>query len=292
MPTAGQATLALQDFSVQNLRSFVSRFHQRTEVEHQTRKDMNLRYAFALSLITAFGGTQAQEFISLTDINGNVVNGTMIVHVGDVNDGVFEEDVTATLVAGATRNINVRRYEVDVQPLTGNYFCWGVCYGPQDAGALPVWNALGQHSLALSAGQAVTNFHGYHEPRGQEGNSTYRFVWFDTSTPTDSVWVDIQFQAITNVGVEELVASASINAYPNPSKGEDVQFQLDVRNVDQVLDLVVFNAVGERVRTITVRQGQPLVRLSTGALAEGMYFASLQRAGTPLATRRFVVTGR
>jgi hypothetical protein len=124
------------------------------------------------------------------------------------------------------------------------------------------------------------------------GNSTYRYVWFDTTTPTDSVWVDIQFQAIDNVSVEELVASASINAFPNPSKGEDVQFQLDVRNVDQALDLVVFNALGERVRTITVRQGQPLVRLSTANMSEGMYFASVQRAGTTLATRRFVVTGR
>jgi hypothetical protein len=196
------------------------------------------------------------------------------------------------LVAGATRNINVRRYEVDVQPATGNYFCWGVCYGPQDAGVLPVWNAQGQHALALSAGVVVTNFHAYHEPRAQVGNSTYRYVWFDTTTPTDSVWVDIQFQAIDNVGVEELVASASINAFPNPSKGEDVQFQLDVRNVDQALDLVVFNALGERVRTITVRQGQPLVRLSTANMSEGMYFASVQRAGTTLATRRFVVTGR
>lgn len=253
---------------------------------------MNLRYASSLSLVLALAGVQAQEFISLTDISGNVVNGTMMVYVGDYNAVEFEEDVTATLVAGPTRNINVRRYEVDVQPLTGNYFCWGVCYGPQDAGALPVWNALNQHSLALTAGQEVTNFHAYHQPRGQVGNSTYRYVWYDTATPNDSVWVDIQFRSIDNVGVEELVASASISAFPNPSKGEDVQFQLDVRNVDQALDLVVFNAVGERVRTITVRQGQPLVRLSTGTLAEGMYFASLQRNGAPLATRRFVVTGR
>ena len=51
-------------------------------------------------------------------------------------------------------------------------------------------------------------------------------------------------------------------------------------------------ALGERVRTITVRQGQPLVRLSTANMSEGMYFASVQRAGTTLATRRFVVTGR
>jgi hypothetical protein len=253
---------------------------------------MNLRYASSFALILFLTGVHAQEFISLQDLDGNVVNGTMVVHVGDVNDGVFEEDITATLVAGATRNINVRRYEVDVQPATGNYFCWGVCYGPQDAGALPVWNAQGQHALALSAGVVVTNFHAYHEPRAQVGNSTYRYVWFDTTTPTDSVWVDIQFQAIDNVGVEELVASASINAFPNPSKGEDVQFQLDVRNVDQALDLVVFNALGERVRTITVRQGQPLVRLSTANMSEGMYFASVQRAGTTLATRRFVVTGR
>lgn len=257
----------------------------------KTQYPMIARYILPMALLASVIA-QGQEFISLTDLEGNVMNGGLLIVTGEPNEDVMEGDIIATLVEGPLRNINVRRYELAVQPVTQNYFCWGVCYAPQDAGALPVWNSAGQHSLPLTAGEPVSNFHGYHVPLGQVGTSTYRFVWFDTANPTDSVWADIQFQAITGASVRELEAAATISAFPNPSRGEDVQFQLDVRNVSQALDLVVFNAVGERVHTITVRSGQPIARLSTANLSEGLYFATLQQGGSTLAVRRFAVTGR
>ncbi len=252
---------------------------------------MTKRYAF-LPLIFGALCAQAQAPIELRDYNGDLVNGQLVVFTGDANESVFEKGVTATLSSGPMRVINVRRYEVDVQPNTQNYFCWGVCYGPQDAGSLPVWSAFGQHALELEPGVAVTNFKAYHSPFGLVGNSTYRYVWFDTAQPTDSVWCDIQFRAIDNVGVDELRPAATLGVFPNPSRGGDIQFSLELSNVDQALDLVVFNALGERLRTLTVRPGQLNARLGTDALAEGLYFASLMQGGTTLATQRFVVSRR
>lgn len=252
---------------------------------------MMSRYAFAPFLLI---GTAlfAQGPITLTDYSGAVVNGQTLVVYGGYDEFVLEKGLTATLSAGNERVFNVRRYEVDVQPSTANYFCWGQCYAPRDAGQSPVWQGASQDAMLMVNGEPNENFHAYHMPNGLVGNSTFRYVWFDTALPTDSSWCDIQFRAIDNVGVDELGAAATLGVFPNPSRGSDVQFALELRNVDQALELVVFNALGERVRTITVRPGQLNARLGTVELAEGLYFASVLQGGKALTTQRFVISGR
>jgi hypothetical protein len=250
------------------------------------------RYASLASLVLATGLASAQSPIELRDHDGVLVNGQLVEVVGGAEEFVLEESIIVTLASGDPVTVNVRRYELDVQPTTYNYFCWGQCYAPREAGQTVAWQGAGQDALELVVDVPNTNFHAYHMPSGLVGNSTYRYVWFNVTSFTDSVWCDIQFRAIDNVGVEELTPAVTLSAYPNPSQGSDIQFQMDVRNVDQALDLVVFNALGERVRTITVRPGQTLARLGTVNMSEGLYFASVQRNGDTLATKRFVVTGR
>ena len=253
---------------------------------------MEQRYASLALLLLATGIASAQSNIELRDHDGVLMNGQLIEVIGGADEFVLEEGVTVTLVSGEPVTVNVRRYELDVQPTTFNYFCWGVCYAPREAGQSVTWQGAGQDAMELVADVPNTNFHAYHMPGGLVGNSTYRYVWFNVTSFTDSVWCDIQFRAIDNVGVDELAPAVNLSAYPNPSQGSDVQFQLDMRNVDQALDLVVFNALGERVRSITVRPGQTAARLGTLNMSEGLYFASVLRNGTALATKRFVVTAR
>ncbi|MBL7954850.1 MAG: T9SS type A sorting domain-containing protein [Flavobacteriales bacterium] len=251
---------------------------------------MILRYtlpAFLFIAATAHG----QQLLTLTDYDGNAVNGTLVVHVGSAESSVEEVGIHAVLEQGGQREVNVRRYEVDVQATTQNYFCWGICYGPQDAGFLPVWNSLPQHSLQMQEDVEVNNFKAYHVPMGLEGSSTYRYVFYDVAVPTDSVWVDIEFQSLP-VGIEEVASSASLVVFPNPSKGADVQFELDAPGLSGASILVIHNAVGQRIRTSTIRAGQPVARLSTEGMAPGMYFASLEHQGRNLVTQRFVVSAR
>lgn len=251
---------------------------------------MALRYCFpVVALLTL--PVHGQDFITLTDGDGATVNGTLVTHVGSASSSVDEVDILATLVSGPIREVNMRRYEMDVEPLTQNYFCWGLCYGPQDAGALPVWNSLPQHSLDLEAGVAVANFHAYHVPQGVEGSSIYRYVWFDVANHDDSVWVDIEFQSM-GVGIEENAVQAGLTVFPSPSKGADVQFDVVLPSAVGASTLVIHNSLGERIRTTTLRTGQPIARLSTEGLTPGMYFASIDVQGRSLVTRRFVVSGR
>lgn len=251
---------------------------------------MGLRYILPLvALFTV--PVRSQDFISLTNEDGDVVNGTTVVFEGLANSSVDVVHLVATLLAGPTREVNVRRYELDVEPYTQNYFCWGLCYAPQDAGAIPAWSSMPEHSLDLEAGVGVSNFGAYHMPLGVEGSSTYRFVWYDVASPTDTVWADIRFQS-TAVGIMEHGNDARLMIFPNPSKGADVQFDVELTNATGAATLVIHNTLGERVRTSTLRTGQPVARLSTEGFAPGLYFASIDVQGRTLVTQRFVVSGR
>jgi hypothetical protein len=242
--------------------------------------------------LLALALASSAQFATLTDASGASANGQLIVHWGDQNTPHQSVPVLVEVNGSSARTVSVRRYELSVLPGTQNYFCWGVCYGPQDAGALPIWTALPQHVVDCEPGVPVNNFQAYYSPQGALGSSVFRYVWFDVAAPTDTVWCDIDFRTINNVGVEELGPSATLGVFPNPSRGQDVQFALELTNVDQGVDLAVFNALGARVRTITVRPGQVTARLGTAELSEGLYFASVLQGGRVLATQRFVIGGR
>jgi len=233
--------------------------------------------------------TNAQN-IQLLYNSEDVVNGDTLTYSGPADAVQMEVDVEVLWLVEGEASVNVRRNEVDVQAGTGNYFCWGVCYAAQNAGARPEWFALPQHAVTLAQNDTVSNFHAYHEPRGMVGTSLYRYVWYNTAEPTDTAWVYIQFGA-TPVGIEERASSVkNMQVYPNPTLGNDVEVVLDLSGNVQNTKLVVYNMVGERVRTSPVRGLQSRTLVSTGDLSAGLYFVTVERNGSALASKRFVVT--
>ncbi len=243
-----------------------------------------------LALLTASTSASWSQLASLTDGHGNVVNGELIVHWGDNETSDQEVSVGVTLNGTETKVINVRRYELDVEPLTQNYFCWAVCYEAVNSGTMPVWQAAPVHSLVLEPGVTANNFHAYHSPLGVLGQNTFRYVWFDVNNPTDSVWVDIQFQ-ITSVGIEETGAgAATINVWPNPSAGEDVSIAYDHALMGPGAEVVVYNVLGDRIARYPMQNAKGVVRIAAGTLKTGVYFANIEQQGAILATRRLVIS--
>ena len=235
-------------------------------------------------------GAQAQ-LLTIRDSLDNVVNGMLVVKTGMADEFVISEHLDVTLEGNVGKVVNVRRYELEVLPQTQNYFCWGVCYGPQDAGAMPAWSSLPQHSITMSPGQVYTNFGAYHSPLGQTGSSTYRFVWYDVGAPTDTAWCDIEF-LVSPVGINEATASGyELSVFPNPSMGADVRVNFTATAVSPATRLVVYNALGEAVHAEVVRAAQQSLVINAGELSTGVYFATLENKGTMLATQRFVGTG-
>jgi hypothetical protein len=104
-------------------------------------------------------------------------------------------------------------------------------------------------------------------------------------------WLDVRFDniAISRIslaGISE-TALADILVYPNPVSNQQVQVQFDAAQFQgSTLDLVLYNASGQRVRSVAVTSNMP-VSLS---LAPGFYAYQLQDASAaPVAIGKLVV---
>lgn len=247
---------------------------------------MNLRYSLVFGSLISVLAINAQGVVTLTNEDGETVNGTVIVAPCDwATDTV---SLFSTLTGPSSMTVNVRRYEMWPVAGTNNFFCWGVCYLPVSVGTHPTW--VSSDHVNMNPGAQYNNFHAYHQAQGNTGTMRYKFVWYDVANPNgpDSSWVDIDFCGL--VGVPENAAAApELSVWPSPTSGQDIQ-------LDYVLDragntrVVLYNVLGEAMKKSTIGGAQGRLQWSTADLAPGVYFATLERSGQPLATRRFVVT--
>lgn len=244
-------------------------------------------YALVLAVLLAIPA-QAQ-IINMTNGQGQVVNGQLVTISGQADASLLTSSLYATRNGGTSLNVNVKRYELNVQAGTQNYFCWGVCYDAIPAGTLPFWGAGQEAMLPMAPGVTLDNFHAYHVPMGMAGQSTYRYVWFSTAQPTDTVYVDIRFD-VTAVGIGEVsAASARLEVSPNPAIAQDAVIDIGLDRAAAGTQLIVHDMLGAAVKRYTVSGQQSRVVLPTGEWTPGVYFVSLQREGALLATRRVVV---
>ncbi|HEX2615969.1 MAG TPA: T9SS type A sorting domain-containing protein [Flavobacteriales bacterium] len=246
---------------------------------------MKQHYSF-LALAALLSANASAQSINVTDHEGNVVNSTTRYVYCDADASMAELDLPVVNVSGDDKWIGLKRYEVSVQAGTQNYFCWDVCFNAANAGAHPMWQA--QDPLYLTHNVPVTNFHAYYKPMGFTAVSTFRYVWYTTSDPNDSTWVDIVFSA-SPTGIEENAAQATtLTAYPNPSLTGTVTLDYELASA-QGARLVVYNTLGERALVRTLANGQGRVTLAAGELGAGVWFANIEQNGRAVATRRLVV---
>lgn len=243
----------------------------------------------ALGLV-AFSA-QAQ-FITLTDPWGNDVTNGNIQFSCDANPTppAVELDVNCLLNTSSPKVVNMRRYELQIPAETTiNYYCWGECYAPDTSGDHPVWGAPDVNTLYPA--EVFVGFHAYYMPMGVVGSACFRYVWFDDGNPTDSVFVDICFNA-TPVGMEEHAdAALKFNAYPVPSTTGNVELSFDAPRAGQQVYVELHDALGQTIATERIRTGQQRLVLGEGRLAPGLVFATLRVDGQAKATRRLVIAG-
>jgi len=234
---------------------------------------------------TAFA--QTPSVVTLRDSDNNVVNGTTVIVYGNPSTLLVEKGIYTELNGAVAKTINVRRHELNVVPGSKNYFCWGLCYLPRLSGTTPTW--VSGDPLAMAPQQVLNNFKAYYRPESTMDYACFQYVWYDEANPDDSTWVNICFDTQTFTGVQEVAASASLNAYPNPVVGGDVTFTYDASSVNGSVQLVLFNALGERsmVRSLATSNGR--ATLPTSGLTPGVWFAALEQNGRMIATQRLVV---
>ncbi len=246
-----------------------------------------MKHLFTPILVVALTmQVQGQASLTLTESDGTPISGTSVTVSGSAGDYTLGKALNVVL-NGTSGEINVKRYETGVLPGSMNYFCWYECYSPELAGDSPVYTA--PDPVELISNEPFAGFHAYYRPMGLVGTSCFRYVWYSESNAVDSVYLDICVESAP-VGISELSAAAvRLDVAPNPSIG-DVTFSCDQASGAQ-RQLVLHNALGERVSTIAVNGAQRKVSFGAGELTSGVWFASLESAGRTLATRRFVISG-
>ncbi len=244
------------------------------------------------ALLAAFAPILAfaqEPIVTLTDEEGNVVNESVVSHVGgywDVRDTV---SLFATLNSDVEKSVNVRRYELAAVVGSKNFYCWGVCYTAQFAGNIPAWESA--HPVYIAPAVTVDNFHAYYEPQGLTGATGFRFVWFDTENVDDSTWVDIVFDAPVGMG-EKVGGVLGFDAYPNPALDAPMNIRFALAPSVVGAQLVVYNALGSKVLVQAVRGTNVSVVLPREQFQPGVYFANVEVAGKALLTRRLIIGSR
>jgi len=227
----------------------------------------------------------AQLNVEITDEDGNLQNeGTYVVY-DDPSTPTMHLDLISKNLSSANIVVNVKRYETGVQSGTQNFFCWGLCYGEVDAGAVPVW--VSDDFVDMIPDSSYVSFHAYHKPLNLAGVSCYRYVWYDTGNVNDSTWVDICFDTET-VGISESNVISELNVYPNPSLGS-VNFDIALDASTENAELVIHNLLGARVWSKTIWNNEQKIVLNEGELTPGIYFYSVQVNGQIAITEKLII---
>lgn len=256
-----------------------------TPNEDQVHPAMLKTYAFPAVLLLAAMPSQAQ-IVTLEDLDGNLVNEQAVTVLAS-EDGLQELDLLATLTGSVSKTVNLKRYELNTVPGSENYFCWGVCYLPVGSGVKPYWLSL--DSVVMTPGSEFNGFHSYYIPNGTSAVAGFRFVWYDIADHNDSTWVDIFFDT-EHVGLQELSVE-HFDAFPNPSIGNDITIEHGLVGTSTNARLVMYDALGT-ARFATAIGNSTITRIKAGTIPAGVYLATIEDHGRPMATRIVVVASR
>jgi hypothetical protein len=212
------------------------------------------------------------------------INDSVIVVYGSVTDSAIFTPPQVINTGALSITLKVRRIDTAIVTGTQNYFCWGLCYGPQ---AAPVW--VGSTPQTLPAGDTNKTFTADYEPHVKAGTSVIRYVFFNTSNPNDSAWVLVKF-IIAPLSINEVTANTiHISApYPNPAHN-NVSFNYKLNGVQQA-SLQVYNTLGQCMETLAVNANNDKLSLNVGNLPSGIYICKFEANGAEPVYQRMVVS--
>lgn len=230
-----------------------------------------------------FSGIFAQSF-TLLDTNGVVINpGSTVYLIGDPTDIVLTAKIHVKNNAAVAKDVKVKKviHAGDTVAGSMNYFCWGVCYGPN--------TYVSPFPQNIQPGAVNDQFYGDYNPQLQPGKSNIMYVWFDQNNANDSVAVNIEFNA-SPTSIDENIASQVIvsAAYPNPAVN-NVNLDYELPSSINKASVVISNILGAQVKEVALEELSGKVRIPVADLGNGIYFYSVIADEQLMITRKFVV---
>lgn len=238
------------------------------------------RSIFTLLFLAVMGWVSAQSL--RFELDGHVYEeGETIICNAPTEWGEYLQDMQMRNLTDQDLNVLVKKEVIEDLEGVSNYFCWGLCFGP-DTYVSPNPVAVPANSVT-SIG--ALSFHAMFDEE-VFGKVQVRFSAYDERHPEDAVTINVIFHK-SGEGVHEVSAVRFGQAYPNPASSV-VNFDYNINASDRA-SVSVYNLLGQEVKSQQVNGVQGHLSVSVADLNEGIYFCKLFVNGCAVSTEKFVV---
>jgi hypothetical protein len=218
------------------------------------RKFTILLFAMAL----AFGTLSAQDLTLSWE--GEPIESPMYVF-GSQFDAEIVAHAVVTNNSSISRNLKVRRTQVEMQAGALSQFCWGLCY-PPNVDESPQF-------LTLGPGESSTDeyFSGHYLPNGIWGASTVEYEFFDMEDEDVFVKVTVIYSAtLASIGDQD---EDIFRLYPNPATD-----QFTIESKSKMTRVAVFDLTGKEILSQQVDNLK--IAMNVSNLESGVYLVRME----------------
>ncbi len=187
---------------------------------------------------------------------------------------------------GTTTKINMKRYTLNAQNNTEDYFCWYVCLGAVNSNDNPaVYHSEGA-CFNSNDSDTLDYFTAYYKPMGLTGNATYRFVWFDADDANDSTYLDITFH-VSPLTINDVKTEMSMNVFPNPMDGI-LNLQLNKVDFNSKVTMEIYDIIGNNWMTQNIFSSNS--RTDVSELPNGVYLVKILVDEKTILSRKIIIS--
>jgi len=239
---------------------------------------MKKKLLFGIFALAACYNGYSQS-LTLADSTGPIANNANITRQGHVNDDEITSHIFVRNTTSSPIDVIVRKVEISLISGSMNTFCWGLCFPP---------NVYESPALTVNANTTdSSDFSGHYNPLGFAGASIIRYVFFNQANSSDSVCVNITYNAL-EVGVQNQTAKNILSgAFPNPANNT-VNFDYSIKQENES-SVIIRNLPGSVVKKSILANAEGKLTIFTGDLPEGIYFYSLDVDGKTMTTRKLII---
>lgn len=239
-----------------------------------------MKLVFLLLAIMSLTTTSMAQNLSLSN-DGGPLTPDQTIHIwGD--SGQFNTIycyLHVTNNSASDMEVLMKKIEVNVLAGTENSFCWGGCYGPSVF--------VSPTSVAIGAAQTdLSSFSGDYWPKGQLGQSTIRYTFFDKNNVNDSVSIIVVYGSGT-ASVNDFETESVVTAYPNPAFSS-VNFSYQKPGFEPA-QLIIFSPTGAEVYRNTILSDNTPLSVDLSNFNSGIYYYSVFHQGQASEMKKLVV---
>lgn len=235
---------------------------------------------FTLVFMAVIGCVSAQSL--QFEWNGHVYSdGEEVVCTNDeYGYGEYIQHMQLRNLTSNELNVVVEKEVLEDLEGTMNFFCWGLCFGP-DTYVSPNPVAIPANTIT---DEGALSFHAmFEEP--VFGKVLVRYSAYDEHHPDERATINVVFHK-SGEGLGETHAVYFGKPYPNPANST-VSFDYNLSGSNATA--VIYNLVGQEVMRQELYTFEGKMSMSVSSLNDGIYFCSVMHNGQTLATVKFVV---